>query len=298
MNAIFDDSLARHIEAMSLHLDANLAGSVGGSHKTMTYGSTTEFADYREYVLGDDVRHIDWNIFSRFEKYYIKQFTDERRMHTQILLDCSASMDAAPQKSRHALRIAAALGFLSVHSMDKLAIRLIKGGEIEDIDGTISGKEAFYNALLPLEKASFGGDSDFETAVLNCGSLGLNDGLTVLISDFFTAGNWKKAVDYLLFRKRRVLLVQVLSPEEADPYCKGRINFLDAETAGDAGDGRHLKLKVGKDDLSAYRSALAEFLGDIKKFCSDRGVFYVYSLCTERLEKSLLEKLYFAGIAK
>ena len=87
-----NDEFFSRLETSVLHLRANLAGFFGGKHLVKTYGQTVEFADYREYMLGDDIRRIDWNLYSRFEKYFLKLFTDERQMHTQIFLDCSASM--------------------------------------------------------------------------------------------------------------------------------------------------------------------------------------------------------------
>ena len=122
-----DDFFSR-LETCALNLRRDLAGFFGGKHLVSTYGQTVEFADYREYMLGDDIRRIDWNLFSRFEKYFLKLFTDERQMHTQIFLDCSASMGKLnQQKSAYATAFAAALGFLSVLNLDTLSFRLIRG---------------------------------------------------------------------------------------------------------------------------------------------------------------------------
>ena len=114
-----DDFFSR-LETLALNLRTDLSGFFGGKHLVKTYGQTVEFADYREYMLGDDIRRIDWNLYSRFEKYFLKLFTDERQMHVQIFLDCSASMGKVnPNKAAYAIGTAAALGFLSVHNMDK-----------------------------------------------------------------------------------------------------------------------------------------------------------------------------------
>ena len=119
-----NDEFFRRLETCALNLRSDLNGFFGGKHLVKTYGQTVEFADYREYMLGDDIRRIDWNLYSRFEKYFLKLFTDERQMHTQIYLDCSASMGRTnPQKADYAAAFAAALGFLSVHNMDKLSYR-------------------------------------------------------------------------------------------------------------------------------------------------------------------------------
>ena len=90
-----NDGFFSRLETLALNLRADLVGFFGGKHLVRTYGQTVEFADYREYMLGDDIRRIDWNLYSRFEKYFLKLFTDERQMHTQIFLDYSASMGMA-----------------------------------------------------------------------------------------------------------------------------------------------------------------------------------------------------------
>ena len=105
-----------------------IAGYFGGKHLVNTYGQTVEFADYREYQLGDDIRRIDWNLYRRFEKHFLKLFTDERQMQVQIFLDCSASMGKEnPKKGAYAEAAAAAMGFLAVHNMDKVTFNLMKG---------------------------------------------------------------------------------------------------------------------------------------------------------------------------
>ena len=86
-----NDAFFSRLETLALNLRADLAGFFGGKHLVKTYGQTVEFADYREYMLGDDIRRIDWNLYSRFEKHFLKLFTDERQMHVRIFLDCSAS---------------------------------------------------------------------------------------------------------------------------------------------------------------------------------------------------------------
>ena len=87
-----NDAFFSRLETLALNLRTDLSGYFGGKHLVRTYGQTVEFSDFREYMLGDDIRRIDWNLYSRFEKYFIKLFTDERQMHVRIFLDCSASM--------------------------------------------------------------------------------------------------------------------------------------------------------------------------------------------------------------
>ena len=177
-----------------------------------------EFADYREYQLGDDIRRIDWNLYSRFEKYFLKLFTDERQMQVQIFLDCSASMGKNdPKKAAYAIAAAAAIGFLSVHNMDKLSFNLMKGERSENPFGTIIGKNAFFRSISDLEDVVFDGETFIQDCVTGCPDTSAGNGLSVIISDFFTDNEWRKAVDYLRYKNRQVLLVQILTPDEDDP---------------------------------------------------------------------------------
>ena len=272
-------------------MKTQMNGYFGGNHKTSAYGSTVEFADYREYTPGDDLRRIDWNLFSRFDKYFIRLFTDERQMHNQILIDGSASMDDKEGKAEYALKTAAALGFLSVQGMDRTSMKLIQGDSLVSIGRKITGKESFYSTVNELEKLEFEGDADLGPAILNHRELGHDDGLTVIISDFFTESDWKKAVDYLLYKKREVLLVQVLTPAEVNPDYFGRVQLLDAE-AVDIDDNRNLRMRITKNEYKAYLQALSDYLEDMKQFCRSRNVGYVTVNTANPIEKELLNQLY------
>lgn len=291
-----NDQFFSRLETLALNLRSDLAGYFGGKHLVSTYGQTVEFADYREYQLGDDIRRIDWNLFSRFEKYFLKLFTDERQMQVQIFLDCSASMGKDnEQKSAYAIATAAAMGYLAVHNMDKVSFHVMHENKSENPFGTIVGKQAFFRAIGQLENVSFDLDSDIESCVLSCPDTSSNNGLTVIISDFFTDSNWKKAVDYLCYKKRQVLLVQILTPEEADPSYDGHVNLIDSE-AVDLSDTKNMKIKITRSMQKAYEEALKDFKLDMKNFCSKRGVDYI-TICTDTpIEKVLFSELLKVGI--
>ena len=291
-----NDEFFSRLETLSLELRADLAGFFGGKHLVRTYGQTVEFADYREYMLGDDIRRIDWNLYSRFEKFFLKLFTDERQMHTQIFIDCSASMGKDnPKKAAYTIGVAAALGYLSVHNMDKVSYHLIKGEKAENPFGTIVGKRAFFNAISTLEELEFDEESDLQKAVLNT-KTGSNDGLTVIISDFFTDFDWKKAVDYLCYKKRQVLLVQIATPEELDPTYSGRVHLIDSECPDLGNDKIHFRENIDRSWQKAYQDALTFFKADMKDFCSKRNVDVIHVSTDMAIEKVLFSELLKAGI--
>ncbi|MBO5277424.1 MAG: DUF58 domain-containing protein [Clostridia bacterium] len=291
-----NDEFFSRLEALSLNLRSNLSGYFGGKHLVNSYGQTVEFADFREYQLGDDIRRIDWNMYSRFEKYFLKLFTDERQMQVQIFIDCSASMGKDSQeKAGYTLATAGALGFLAMESMDKVTFHLMKGEHSENPYGTIVGKNAFFRAMGSLEETEFDGEVDIEACVKSCPDTSTRNGLTVIISDFMTESDWKKAVDYLCYKKRQVLLVQIMTPDELDPAYDGRVHLIDSESC-DIADSKNMRMRITKSMLKAYEEALIDFKADMKAFCSKRGVDYVTISTENPIERVLFNELLKAGI--
>ncbi len=295
-SAYLNDEFFSRLETLALNLRADLNGYFGGKHFVRSYGQTVEFADYREYQLGDDIRRIDWNLFSRFEKYFIRLFTDERQMDVQIFLDCSASMGKENRtKAEYAVSVAAALGFLSVHNMDKVSFKLIKEDAVDDPFGTIIGKNSFFRAISLLENLDFSDDADISQAVSSCANTGSNNGLSVIISDFLTRKDWKKAVEYLTYKKRQVLAIQLLSPEEEEPTYSGRVSLIDVES-GDLADPRNMKLRITRSLQLAYQEALKDMKADIKSFCASRGADFISVTTDKPVERMLFGELLKAGI--
>lgn len=290
-----NDEFFSRLEALSLNLRKNLGGFFGGKHLVSTYGQTVEFADYREYMLGDDIRRIDWNLYSRFEKYFIKLFTDERQMHVRIFIDCSASMGKInPNKGAYAVGVAAAIGYLAIHNMDKVSFYLIKGNRVEDPFGTIVGKKAFFRAMSTLENIEFTDEADLSSAIISTPTLGTNDGFSVIISDFFSDYDWKRGVDYLVYKKQQILLAQIYSPDELDPAYSDRVNLIDSESV-DMADPKNMKIRINRSMQLAFKEAVNFFLADIKDFCQRREAGYI-SLNTELpIERELFSALLKGG---
>ncbi len=295
---ILDGDFLDRLDAATLLLKTPMTGFFGGSRRARSYGNTVEFADFREYFPGDDIRRIDWNVYARFEKYFIKLFTDERQMHNQIYIDCSASMACGrPEKAAAALRVAAAFGYLSVASMDRVSYKLMKETTLEDIGFKITNKDSFYRAAQALEDVEFEGDLDLEKAIVGAEAPGHDDGLTIIISDFMTESNWKKAIDFLLYHRREVMLIQVMSPDELYPDFDGRVHMMDSE-ALDIADGRNMRVVVTKKMVEAYQKALDEYEKEIIDFCAARNVTFFTVLSDDPIEKVIFGKGYEAEVIK
>lgn len=291
MKSYLNDAFFSRLEALAFNLRRDLGGYFGGKHLVNTYGQTVEFADYREYMLGDDIRRIDWNLYSRFEKYFIKLFTDERQMQVQIYIDCSGSMGKVnPNKGAYAIGVAAAMGYLAIHNMDKVSYHLIRGDKAENPFGIIVGKTAFFRAMKTLDQTEFDGDVSISKAIIGNPNTGTGDGLTIVISDFFSDEDWKKGIDYLVYKKKQILLMQVFSPDELDPTYTDRINLIDAE-ATDLADSRNMKLRINKSMQQAFREAVIAFYDDIGNFCKKRGAGFMALDCEKPIERQLFSEL-------
>ena len=290
-----NDRFFSRLETLALNLRSDLRGYFGGKHLVSSYGQKVEFSDYREYQLGDDIRRIDWNLFSRFEKYFLKLFTDERQMQIQIFLDCSGSMGKDnPKKSAYAVATAAALGFLSVHNMDKVSFNIMKDDRSENPFGTIVGKTSFFRSVTQLEEVEFTGETNISECVKSCPDTSSGNGLSVIISDFFSE-DWKAAIDYLLFKRRQILLIQIMTPDEEDPTYEGRVHLIDSETE-DISDSKNMKIRITRSFQVAYQEALRDFKDDIKNFCHKRGVDYISVRTDTEIEKMLFGQLLKVGV--
>lgn len=291
-----NDEFFSRLEALSFNLKSYLQGYFGGKHIVKSYGQTVEFADYREYQLGDDIRRIDWNLYSRFEKFFIKLFTDERQMKVQIFLDTSASMGKDnPKKAAYAVACAAGIGYLAIHNMDKVSFNIMNKNICENTNGTIVGKNQFFKSLQTLENLKFEDEVDIEKCVLNCNDDGTANGIAVIISDFMTDSDWKKAVDYLKFKKRQVLLLQILTPDEEDPSYMGRVNLIDSESV-DIADFKNMKIRINSAMQKAYSEAVAEFKSNISDFCKKRDVEFITVNTGTPVESVLFKELLKVGL--
>ncbi len=280
---ILDGAFLNALETLDLNVRQMKSGSYSGARRSRAYGSSPEFADYRDYVPGDDLRRIDWNAAGRFDKYLIKRFMDEKQGRNCIYLDGSASMGFQSQKGFAALRLVAALGYLSVTNMDSVSVRVLSEKGCKELGGRISGREAFFQLGEQLDALQFAGETDLGASIRNDPNPGTDDGVSYIVSDFLTESDWRGAVDLLLSRRREVALVQVLSSEEINPELSGRYTFCDAEETR----GARMTLDVDSDALRAYRETVTRFLTEIRRFCVSRAVPYLLMKSDERVEDVL-----------
>ncbi len=287
------DEFLKEIELLEILVKNNVAGMFGGNHKSKSFGSSCEFADFREYVPGDDVTKIDWNAFARFEKLYTKQYLDERRLHTVIYIDASRSMDFGKnKKAEQSLRIAAILAYLSIIAMDKVSIFAVRDDSVEEVVVNMAGKESYLNSIGKLNEIEFYGDSRMSEAILPT-KVGYGNGLSVVISDFLTDNDYETALEHIISKKRDLLCVQVLSAEELNPKVRGKMHLFDSEDTN-----KFYRKNINKEIINAYRMALEYVQNRIKDFCNARGADYLLVADDDSVGKVFFEKLTDMGVLK
>ena len=287
------EELLAQIENLQMLLKNNVAGMFGGNHKSRTYGSSCEFADYRDYVDGDDTTKLDWNAYARFDKLYLKLFLDERQMHTRIYIDASRSMEYGdPGKAQRALLYAATVAYLSVCEMDKVSIYVIKDKAVHEIIRGMVGKESFLSSIGKLEEIVFDGDSYISEAIVP-ENVGYGDGLSVIISDFLTDNDYEAAIDHLIEKRRDVFCMQILTMDELNPQARGKVHFFDSESSD-----RFYRKNIDREIAKAYKRALEYATTRIRDYCMARGADYLLVSAEDPAQTVLFEKLVNMGVFK
>lgn len=290
MKRIIDDAFLSMLESHDLCVKKKMNGLFGGNRRSAKYGSSTEFADYRKYEPGDDLRRIDGNLYARFQKLFIKLFTDERQLHHRIYLDTSSSMDwGEPKKSETALRLAAAFAYLAVQSLDRVSIATLSNQDCTELCARFTGKEGFYAAANKLNRVTFEGESDIGKGLLSDYDFGSIGGLSIVISDFLTDSDWKSGIDRILHAGREVCLVRILSRDEITPEFSGKVLMHDREAINDD-DSRHYKTEVTRSAIKAYEEALLWHQNEIRSFADSRGISLITVCSDESIEKMLFLK--------
>lgn len=292
-NLAINEAFLQRVEMLQTVLKNNIAGLFGGNHKSRTFGSSCEFADYRNYVPGDDITKIDWNAYARFETLYLKLYLDERQLHTKIYIDVSQSMAYGNgKKAETALQIAATLAYLSVTELDRVSIYAIRDSEVTEVVSSISGRERYFAEITKLNDLQFGGGCFISEGLLPT-QVGYGDGLSVIISDFLTDNDYENAIDYLADKKRDLLCVQVLSSEEINPKVRGKNIFYDSENAE-----KSYRKNINKDIIRAYREAVRYVQDRLRNYCNARGAEYILVRDDKPVDEIFFEQLTQLGVMK
>lgn len=288
MSDLFDASFFARLNNLKLAMHMRLDQGQTGGRKSSAKGSSVEFSDFREYLPGDDIRRIDWNVYGRLDKLYIKQFMEEKEAYYHIFLDSSASMNfGTEKKSVMALRLAAIFTWLVQRQLDRVEILTFKDGRLAKTS-PINGRGSFGPLLKELEQVEFDGTTKINEAVKR-GSFN-GRGVCIIISDFLDPEGIDDAVKFLTFKKQEVLLVQVLAREELECEQEGTVALTDMET------GEELRITMTRQAIMAYKNTLEEHNTKIHSLAKKYGCHYFEVCSDEDLDQVVFETLRQKGI--
>ena len=268
-NKLLSPELLAQLERMELISRKIFRGRMKGERRSRRRGQSVEFADFRNYVPGDDLRFIDWNLYARLEKLFLKLYLEEEDLHFYALIDASASMDfGEPSKLEYAKQLAASLSFIGLCRADRVKIETL--GQPRSKPGPVlRGRQSLWKMVDYLQDIKPGETTSLEEGVKNFCIRNSGKGILILISDLMDKAGYESAIRVLLAQDLDVYVIQLLSPAEIDPDVTGDLKLIDCE------DSDVAEVTVSKPLLEKYKKTLSAFVDGARTYCVKRGISYL-----------------------
>ncbi|BBO35260.1 DUF58 domain-containing protein [Lacipirellula parvula] len=282
-----DPAFIRRLDSLYLLARKVLGGSLQADRKTRQRGTGITFADYSEYYHGADYRAIDWRVFARFESLVIKLFELEEDATVYLLVDSSRSMNS---KYLYARKLAAALGYIALRSLDRLAVYGL-ADRLNPLLDVCRGGAKTIEFLRALDRAeTFGGDTDFTSCARVFQARHRRRGLVIVVSDFLFPGGFEEGLRYLQYHNHEVFCLQV--QDEHDVRCdwKGDLELECVET------GQRKRVTVTPREARRYEQAVAEWNDGLRACCARTGIGLASTLTDPPFESVIQDILRRGGL--
>lgn len=301
----FDEPTLRKLDQLSLVAGRVRAGQMKGERRSTKRGASLEFADYRDYVRGDDLRRVDWNAYARLERPFIKLFEEEEDLSVHVLIDASRSMnwpdeslsgpEAANERNKfqYAIRLAAALGHIALAAGDRLTVAAFHGGSARPVQfGPLRGRGNTFRLIKFLSDLTPEGTTDLSVSLRDYAMLSSRAGLGFLLTDLFSPAGYQPGLNALLGQGYEMALLHVLAPEEIDPPLAGDLRLLDSETS----EPQDVSVDGALRDL--YKRRVQTWRDEIEAACLKRGVHYVPVTTATTWDEVVLNQMRKLGLVK
>jgi uncharacterized protein (DUF58 family) len=266
---VFDEAFLRQLERLLLLMRSPVRGGLKGGRRSVKRGQSVEFADYREYTLGDDLRQLDWNVYARLERLFVKLFVEEEDVTVTLLLDASASMATGrPSKLVFAKRAAAALGYIGLASEDRISISSLTG-RMTRRRAALRGSGRVFRLLADLSSIEAAqGPTDLLAAARHAAAQLHGRGVVVLLSDLLDPAA-DRVIRELAATGSELIVLHILSPDELDPSLEGDLRLVDTET-----DDR-VDITADLATIDAYKARLVDWKAGFADLAAKRRASYV-----------------------
>ena len=287
---ILDDAFLAKIERLRLISRKIIVGKIRGERLTRKRGQSVEFADYRSYVAGDDLRFVDWNLYARLDQLFLKLFLEEEDLHVYLLLDTSSSMGyGEPSKLHHAQRVAAALAYIALNNYDRVVLAAFAGARMHTL-GPLRGKRDTLRMLGFLAGLEAEGSTDAASAFKQFAITHRRKGIVILISDFLDKGGFEGALRYFIAANQDVFVLHTLAREEIAPELVGDLKLVDVE------DEDAAEVTISGPLLATYRKTVEGFVGTLKNYTGRRGMNYLLAPTSVSFDVVVLDYLRRRGL--
>lgn len=271
---IFNETTLRKLDRLAIIANKVRAGAIKGERRSTRRGTSIEFADYRNYVRGDDLRRVDWNIYARLQRPFIKLLEEEEDLAVHLILDASASMDwpRTGERDLHkflfARRVLAGLAYIALGSGDRVTVSTLRGDGIQQW-GPLRGRGHTLTLLTWLENAYTRGEVNLNDALRTYALRTARAGVCIVIGDLMSPEGYEDGLRALQGRGHEVTVIQVLSPDEVDPEITGDLKLVDVET----GIPQDVTIDATMKDL--YMRRLQAWQAEISTYCTRRGIHFL-----------------------
>ena len=285
LTTLLGNRVLGRLERLRLHAMRPSTNRSQGEHLSGKGGSSTEFSDYRGYVPGDDVRFVDWNIFARTGRPYLKLYQHEEVMHVVILVDASSSM-LFEDKLLRAKQLAAAFGVMGLLGVERVSVYGCRQrDERPAVLPPCAGRASMKRLFDFLEGLQGGGDFSFDEAIETVLHQHRGRGIAVLLSDFLAWGDLQRPLNMLFSAGLEIFALQVLGPAEIEPEVGGDLRFVDSET------GRTLDISSAGDLLAIYQEHRLTLERQLARMCRQRNGRFISLDSRKPIEHVLFDQL-------
>jgi uncharacterized protein (DUF58 family) len=289
---LLDSQFLAKLEQLELVSKKIFLGVMKGERRSKRKGQSVEFADYRNYVKGDDLRFLDWNLYARLDRLFLRLFMEEEDLHFYVLIDNSLSMDfGTPTKLHYARQVAAALAFVGLVNMDRVALEVFNDNVTQSLPA-VRGRRSLWRVLDFLNKIEPAGPSNLKAALRTFSLKSSGKGVVVLLTDLMDKGGYEDALRYLVARQFDIYLIHVLSQEEIEPEIVGDLKLIDAEDEDEA------EITVSAPLLKRYKQNLAAYQSAVQDYCNRRGITYLFTSNQVPFDRLVLTYLRQRGLVR
>ena len=289
---LLNPEFLKRLEQLQLTSRRIFRGKMRGERRSKRKGVSIEFADYRNYVRGDDLRFIDWNIFSRLDRLFLKLFMEEQDLFFYLVLDVSKSMDfGEPQKLFYGKQIAAALAYIGLTHQDKVGITAFAAGEREVMRPT-RGRPHVWRMLEFLNQLKPDGGTSLGETCREFVMKNRQSGIVVLVTDFFDERGFEDALKYFLYGNYEVFVIHVMDRKELEPEIQGHLDLVDSESE------ENIEITITPQLLKQYKDTVQAYCTQIGDYCTQYGMNYLTTATDVPFDHIILRYLRQRGLLK